>query len=247
MKKLLYIACFLSVANVSFAQEVRLGLNIGTTPLRRVLLDTAIYSPENSYHTYIESNLGEGLINDFKAFNSVNIGAIFNFSYRRWSFNIEPQYFYQRAAYRFQQPVELKRVIGAKGFRMPFYFQYKFFKKENSSYFIFGWNVTKANYWDFQHPSEGFYFSNEAAYQGNLDFGDDHFVNVLYDSKSYVSGVIGLGKQFKKLNSSLRLQAPVGKVTERLPVETWRLEWTFSWYFLSTKDFTKKHPLFIDE
>ena len=247
MKKLIQIACFISLANTSIAQEVRLGLNLGTTPLKRVLVDTAIYSPANSYYTYIESSEGAGLIDSYKVFNSVNIGAILNFSYRRWSFNLEPHYFYERGAYRFKQPVELKRVIGAKGFRMPFYFQYKFFKKENSSYFIFGWNITKANYWDFQHPSEGFYFSNEQAYQGNLDVGDDHFKGILYDDQSYVSGILGLGKQFKKMNSSLRIQAPIGKVNERLPVQSWRIEWTFSWFFLSTKDFTNKHPLYIDE
>ena len=247
MKKMLNIACFLSVVNISLAQEVRLGLNLGTTPIRRVVLDTAIYSPTNSYYTYIEEGEGLGLIDDVKLFNSVNAGVILNLSYRRWSFNMEPQYFFQRSVYRFKEPIELKRVIGAKGFRMPFYFQFKFFKKENSSYFIFGWNITKANYWDFQHPTDGFYFSNQQAYEGSLDFGDDHFVNILYDSKSYVSGIIGLGKQFKKLNSSLRIQAPIGKINERLPAQSWRLEWTFSWFFLSTKDFTNKHPLYIDE
>lgn len=246
MRKLAVI-WFIALLHVSTAQEVRLGLTVGTTPLRYVLWDTTHYSPANSYHTYIADSPGLGLINSYKAFNAVNIGAIFNFSYRRWSFNFEPQYFYERGVYRFLEPIEVKRVVGAKGFRMPFYFQYKFFKKENSSYFIFGWNVTKANYWDFQHPTEGYYFSNEQPYQGNIDFGDDHFKGILYDEKVYGSVLLGLGKQFKKMNSSLRFQTPRGKVLQRLPILSWRIEWTFSWYFLSTKDFTNKHPLHIEE
>ena len=247
MRSYFLILTLFLIASTAKAQEVRLGLNIGCTPVRYVVVDSAQFSPENSYHTYIEKNQGEGIIKSYKAFNAVNIGAIINFSYRRWSFNFEPQYFFERGVYRFEEPIRMKRVIGAKGFRMPVYFQYKFFKKENSSYFIFGWNLTKANYWDFQHPGEGYYFSGEEQNQGNLDFGDDHFENVLYDDKGYASFMIGLGKQFKKMNSSIRIQTPTKRRNDRLPVRSFRIEWTFSWYFLSTKDFTNKHPLYIEE
>lgn len=229
------------------AQEVRLGLVGGTAPTKRIVLSNAQHSPANSYFTYVEENPGRGLIKATKAFNSVHLGAVINFSYKRFSFNIEPQYYYERTVYRFRQPYEeMDRVIGAKGFRMPFYFTYKFFKKENSAFFLLGWNVTKQNNWDFQHPSQDFYLGDAPAYNDIPDFGDNHFEGVLYDDQSYMSGMLGIGKQFKKVSASLRLQQPIGKVLERLPVRTWRVELTFNWLFLSSEDFTKKRPLYVD-
>jgi hypothetical protein len=228
------------------AQEVQLGLTIGTTPYKRVVLDWAQFAPENGYYTYVEENTGEGIISANKVFNSVNIGAVINFSYRKFGVNIEPQYGYERTVYKFAKPNTLSRVIGAKSFRFPFYFTYKFFKKENSSYFLLGFNFINETNWDFQHPGEKYYLSDGTAYFWNPDFGDDHFQGVLYDGKTYTNFIIGLGKQFKRINASLRFQSPMGKVTERLPVSMFRTEFTLNWMFLSTKDFTRKHPLYVD-
>ena len=138
------------------------------------------------------------------------------------------------------------RVIGTKAFRMPTYLTYKFFKKENSAYALFGLSFTKGKNWDIQHPSEDYYINGEEAYPDLADFGDDHFDGVLYDGKTFTSLNVGLGKQFKRFNSSLRFLLPIGGVNKRLPVRMYQAEITFSWLFLSTKDFTKKHPLYVD-
>ena len=247
MKRVLVIYILFSFTKVMVAQEVRFGIVGGTAPIKKVELTLDQHTPSNSYYTYLEEDIGEGLINEIKVFSSFHFGAIFNLSYKRFSFNLEPQYYFERSTYNFRATFHtMKRIIGAKGFRMPFYFAYKFFKKETSSYVLFGLNVIKETNWDIQHPGEGYYFEGEAAYGQINDFGDDHFENVLYDELAYTALNVGFGKQFKRINASIRFQKPIGKITERLPVKNYRAEFTLSWLFLSTKDFTNKHPLYVD-
>lgn len=246
MKRLtgiLSLMCLLSF--IGRAQEVRLGVAGGTNMYENTKLDTLSFSPLNSYYTYLEEESGAGLINKHSAFNSIHFGAVLNFSYKRFGFNIEPQFFYSRKVYRFKEPYELSRVIGQKAFRMPTYFTYKFFKKENSSYAIVGLNFIKASYWDFQNPGAGYYLGDQQLYEESADFGDDHFNGVLYDEKGYKTAVLGLGKQFKKMNASLRYMLPLG-MKDRVLAESYKVELTLSWMFLSTADFTKKHFLYIE-
>ena len=244
--KVLSVISFVLLLFCGKAQEVRLGMTIGTSPAEYTSLNIAQHSPANSYYTYVESSQGEGLIRTVKVFNSANIGVVINFSYRRFAFNMEPQFFYKRGIYTFREPAEIRRIMGAKAFRMPMYFTYKFFKKENSAYLLLGWNITKESNWDFQHPGDGFYLSDQPPYAQTPDFGDDHFQGVMYDGMSYSSVILGLGKQFKKFNMSIRFQRNSNKFESRLPLDTWRTDLTFSWLFLSTKDFTNKHYLYID-
>lgn len=247
MKTLVIITFSILVSGLSFAQEVRLGLIVGAAPVKHVSLGMEQHSPSNSYFTYVEEDQGEGLINEYKPFNSVHIGAVLNFSYKRFAFNIEPQYFFERSVYRFKVSYDrMSRVIGTKAFRMPTYFTYKFFKKETSAYLLLGLNFTNGKNWDIQHPSEEYYVNGLEAYPYLPDFGDDHFKDVLYDDQSSTLLTIGIGKQFKKFNSSLRFLTPIGRVNNRLPVRSYQAELTFSWLFLSTKDFTQKHPLYVD-
>lgn len=245
MKKLLlYISLMMSLG--LSAQELRLGVTIGTAPIKFMKYDSAQYAPANSYFTYVEEYSGSGLIKDYKPFNALNLGGVLNFAYRKFSLNVEPQFYFQRSVYRFIEPIRLKRVIGSKGFRMPIYLTYKFFKKETSAYILLGYTAIKERYWDFQHPSEDYYFSGGEIFQNEPNFGHDHFESVLYDSRGYGNFILGFGKQFKKFNSSIRFSAPSRRYADRIQAQTWRYELTFSWLFLSTKDFTNKHPLYID-
>ena len=248
MKKGLFIILTLVYTSTTvIAQEVRFGIVGGTAPVKKVELDIPFLLPSNSYYAYVEENPGSGLVNDWKVFSSVHLGAIINFSYRRFSLNAEPQFYIERSRYRFPYYyVDMERIIGAKAFRMPLYFTYKFFKKEKSSYLLFGLNIIKETNWDIQFPGDGYYLNGKPLHHEAENFGDDHFQNVLYDGKTYLNLNVGLGKQFKNINSSLRFQMPIGKVNDRLPVRTFKVEWTVSWLFLSTKDFTKKHPLYVD-
>lgn len=247
MRSLIHIGLLLLLYQSGYCQEIRLGMVAGTTPIKRTIVDLAQYSPSNGFNTYLEKNQGDGIINTAHAFSSVHLGSILSLSYKRFSFNIEPQFYYERSVYRFENPYILKRVIGVKAFRMPFYFSYKFFKKESSSFILAGFNVVNETNWDFQHPGEGYYFSNEAPFNEAQNFGDGHFQNLLYDGLTYMNVVAGVGKKFKKIAGSIRFQKPIGGVNNRLPVKTWRIEMSLSWLFLSTKDFTNKHPLYVDE
>jgi hypothetical protein len=229
------------------SQEVRFGLVGGTAPVKKVVLDIPLLIPTNTYYTYFEESEGAGLINETKFFNSVHLGALFNVSYKRFSLNLEPQFYIERMRFRFQYfNTDMERIIGCKAFRMPVYLTYKFFKKERSSYVLCGINVINETNWDIQFPGDGFYLNGKPAYLETENYGDDHFQDVLYDGRTYLNLNVGLGKQFKYINSSIRFQKPIGGVNERLPVRTFKVEWTLSWLFLSTKDFTKKHPLYVD-
>jgi hypothetical protein len=240
---LILLSCFSLLGN---SQEIRFGGVYGINTLQRTVLDTSIYSPANSYYTYIESNTGAGLIDKVGVLNAFHLGTILSVSYRRFTFNIEPQFYYQRSTVKFEKPYETERVFGKKAFRMPTYLTYKFFKKEKSIYFLLGVNPNFEKNWDFQNPKLSYYIGDGSLYQNGVDFGDDHFKGILYDDKPYANFVVGLGRIFGKLNTSLRFQRPFKNTSRQLTVNSWQLELSFNILFLSTKDFTKKHFLYVD-
>ena len=110
-----------------------MGFVLGTTVYQKTIYNEPIFSPPNSYHTYIEENEGDGLINKDIVFNGINTGAIFNFGYKKFTFNLEPQYYYQRTTFYFDKPHYTDRVIGRRAFRLPVYATYKFFKKNKKN------------------------------------------------------------------------------------------------------------------
>jgi len=247
VKNKLYILgllCCLSVSGKS--QEVRFGGVYGINMLQRTVLDTSQYSPPNSYYTYIESSSGAGLIDKYSVLNSFHLGTIFSVSYRRFTFNIEPQFYYQRSVVKFEKPYSTERVFGKKSFRMPTFLTYKFFKKEKSIYFLIGINPNIEKNWDFQNPKLDYYIGDGALYQNGVDLGDDHFKGILYDDKAYSNYVIGLGRTFGKLNTSVRFQRSFKNAFQQLSAGSWQAELSLSILFLSTKDFTKKHFLYVD-
>lgn len=228
------------------AQDLKLGFLVGTNVYQNTQVDTAIYSPTNSYNTYIENEEGKGIINKHVIFNSINTGLIFNFSFKKFTFNIEPQYYYQRTTFYFEKPYPTERVIGKRAFRLPVYSTYKFFKNKNSIYGLAGlvFNVEK-NY-DFQAPGVGFYVGPDPLYENEINFGDDHFKGILYDDYNYWNYVVGFGKKINRFNYSVRYLNQFNITKHSILAKTWQIELSVNILLLSYSDFTKKHFLYVD-
>jgi hypothetical protein len=234
------------VLSISRSQEFNLGGVFGFNAFQFTQLDTAIYSPANTYHTYIESSTGAGLIKKNSYANGLHFGGAINFNYKRFTIYWEPQFYYQRSVFSFEKPIIVERVLAKKAFRMPLYFSYKFFKKEKSLYSIIGLTFSKEKNWDFQNPGIGYYVGDELLFDNNIDFGDDHFENVLYNDQGYWNLTLGLGRKIGNLNSSIRYQIPINPEKRNLSIKTWQIELGFSFYFLSTKEITQKHYLYVE-
>lgn len=228
------------------AQDVQMGFLVGTNLFQNTKYDTSTFSPINSYHTYIEKNEGEGLINKNIVFNSLNSGMIFNFGYKKFTFNIEPQYYYQRTTFRFENPYRTERVIGRRAFRLPVYSTFKFFKNENSIYGIAGFVFNYEKTWDFQAPGAGYYLSSDSLFQGAIDFGDNHFEGVLYDDHVYWNYMVGFGKKINRFNMSIRYLNQLNITKHHIDAKIWQIELSVGILLLSSNDFTKKHFLYVD-
>lgn len=231
---------------VSSAQEFNLGANFGFNVFQKTTLDTSILSPPNTYHTYQEKSQGAGLIDKNAFVNGLHLGGSVNFIYKRLGVYLEPQFYYQRSVFQFERPVVTERVMAKKAFRMPIYFTYKFFKKENSMYSIIGFSLQKEKNWDFQNPGVGYYLGDEVLYDNNIDLGDDHFQDVLYNDQSYWNLMLGFGRRIGKVNASLRYVKPLGREKKGLSGNIWSLEMGFNFFFLSTKEITQKHHLYVE-
>ncbi len=247
MKRLISISTIFLFSASAAGQELKFGFNVGTHLVYRTKFDQPIFIPENSYYIYQEKSAGAGVINKTSVFNSLSVGGLVTASYKRFTLNIEPQYFFQRTIYKFKEPTETERVIGKKALRIPIYGTYKFWKKENSTYLIAGLIFhSEANY-DLQNPGGEVYFVGKPYAQSTINFGDNHFYNVLYDDKPYWSSMLGIGKVTRRgLNYSLRFHRRLNTEKRGIEGRIWNLELNIGYLFLSTRDFTKKHYLYFD-
>lgn len=247
MIRRIQIAVILAVITSSVrAQEFNLGGNFGFNIFQKTTLDLAVYQPENSYYTYFESNNGAGLIDKNSFLNGLHFGGSVNFMYKRLGVYLEPQFYYQRSVLEFEQPYITERVLAKKGFRMPLYFTYKFYKKARSAYSIIGLSLVKEKNWDFQNPGVGYYLGDEVLYNNSIDLGDDHFKDVLYNDQAYWNLMIGLGKHLGRMNTSVRYLVPLGREKKGLQGKMWGLELGINFFFLSTKELTQKHHLYVE-
>jgi hypothetical protein len=238
---LVFVICF-----TAKAQEFNFGGTAGFNVMQHTSLDTTIYSPPNSYHTYIAPYAGARLIDHRSFVNGLHLGGAVNFIYKRLGVYWEPQFYYQRTVFQFDQPIMTERVLAKKAFRMPLYFTYKFFKKERSMFSIIGLSMMNERNWDFQNPGVGYYLGDETLYDNNIDLGDDHFEGVLYNDETYWNLVLGLGKKLGRANAALRYVLPMGREKRGLSGDIWSLEMSFNFFFLSTKEITQKHHLYFE-
>ena len=247
MKKQFAILILILSTSGTWAQEVRFGFTTGTHLLYKIKYNEAYYHPENAYVTYHESQQGRGVINKFSAFNSFLFGSAINASYKRFTLNAEPQYFFQRTILRFDDPISTERVVGKKAFRIPLYGTYKFWKKENSMYFLAGFIFHKEANYDFQNPGGDVYFDGNQYLQNTLNTGDNHFYKLLYNEKAYWSYTFGLGKITKKgINYAVRFHQRLNTKSRGIMADVWNVEFTINYLIISTRDFTKKHFLYFD-
>ena len=244
-KSVILIICLCFTLIVK-AQDVQMGFVAGANLFQNTKLDTSIYSPQTSYHTYLESKEGAGLINQNVVLNALNIGMIFNFGYKKFTFNIEPQYYYQRTTFYFEKPYQTERIIGRRAFRLPIYSTFKFFKNDKSIYGISGFVFNYEKTWDFQAPGPGYYLSSVALYEDAINFGDNHFEGVLYDDHAYWNYMIGFGKKINRFNMSLRYLNQLNITKHDIDAKIWQLELSVNILLLSSNDFTKKHFLYVD-
>jgi hypothetical protein len=241
----LLVLCFASVN--CLAQKVSAGFTIGPNFVQQMKWDVAYFAPDNSYHTYIESNSGEGLINKISVLNGGHIGGVLFVDYKRFGFGMEPQYHYQRTYLSFDRPDQINRIIGKKSFRLPTYFTFRLFKKPKSAYVILGMNLVKETIWDIQDPGFDYSIGESVIYENQVQVGSDHFGGILYDNGAYWNYVIGFGKKLNNWNSSIRFQSNLDITKHSVQANIWQLELSFNFLFLSTKDFTEKHFLYEDE
>lgn len=245
MRRIIYIL-FIGLFSNAYGQELNFGVTAGFNAYQKMEWDRAIFYPDNSYHVYIEEFEGDGLVNKNSAFDGVNFGLITSLKYKRFSFNMEPQFYYQKTYLEFQKPFYLERVIGKRAFRMPMYFTARLFKKAKSPFLLLGVNIVKENNWDFQDPGFEFYFSDDDGSDTQFLTGDGHFEGMLYDNSMYVNYMIGFGKLGDKWDSSIRLQRELGITRHNIEASIWKIEVAFNIHLISTKDFTKKHFLYAE-
>lgn len=242
--RLFLLAISLTLLLPSTAQEIRMGISYGVNVYQSTKLDLPSLTPENSYHTYLVAPDKNYLLEKNSFVSGYFLGASFNFGWRKFGLNISPQFYFQRTVLRFDYPFEVFRVWGKRALRIPFYFTYKFFKKERSIFLLAGFTVNKETNWDFQSPDPGFYFGPEPIYQNTINTGDGHFENYLYQNNPYVNFSVGIGRNFRRWNTILRYHTKAGG--GNIPVQTSQIELGFNILFLSSKDFTQKHFLYVE-
>lgn len=243
MRILTSIACILFCAHLSVGQEVEFGLSMGTNAFFESTYKESSFAPENAYVTYHERTDGEGVIYKRSAFNAFYFGGMFSFSYKRFSAFLEPQFGVQRTLYDFEYETPIQRIVGKRSFRLPFYFTYKFWKKQKSLYLILGTTFNADKNFDFQKPGENTFFGANEYYLESPDFGDYHMYGLLYDENPYFTGTVGFGKRFNRLNVSVRY---VNAFAREILAENHQFELHLGFFMLSTKDFTKKHYLYVE-
>jgi hypothetical protein len=241
----LLMLCLFSAG--AYGQKVSVGFTLGPNFVQQMKWDASYCAPENSYHTYIESDEGEGLVNKISIINGGHLGGVIYADYKRFGFGLEPQYHYQRSYIGFERPYRVDRVFGKKSFRLPTYFTYRLFKKPESVYAIVGFSLVKETNWDLQDPGFDHTLSNGPIYQNQTEVGPDHFAGILYDDAAYWNYMVGFGKRANKWTTSIRFQSNLNVTKHSVEANIWQIEMSFNFFFLSTKDFTEKHFLYEDE
>lgn len=239
----LNIALFCTVF-LGYGQQFNFGITAGCNIFQHIRWDRSIYSPENSFHTYIEDGEGRGLLRKNSAFNGLNYGGLINATYKRFSFNLEPQFYYQKTYLTFERPFFVERNIGKRAFRMPTFVTARFFKGPKSPFILIGLNLIKEKNWDFQNPGFNYYFGDFPEFEQQFQTGDNHFEGALYDNRWYFNYIIGIGKTGEKWTSSIRFQRKLDITSHEMEAGIWQLELSFSFKILSSKDFTRKHFLY---
>ncbi|MCH2233129.1 MAG: PorT family protein [Crocinitomicaceae bacterium] len=227
-------------------QELRVGVAGGFNAYQFTNYGAASYKPDNSYFTYNEALPESGLIFRSYVFNGFSFGTIATFAVRKWTFNIEPQYSLYRSVYVFQNEYYSERVVGSHSIRIPLFFTWRFFKKANSLYLTAGFIGNVVQNRDFQAPGVQHTLGNEEIYNGGVDYGDDHFNGVLYNSGGHWDRFIGLGKTVNNLNVAIRALSRTNRSQERVLANMLRVEVNFSYHILSTTDLTSKRKIYYE-
>lgn len=228
------------------AQEVQFGFVAGSNLYQKIKVDRGFYSPAEGYISFVEKEEGEGLVNSNNVFNAVHLGSIFSLSFRRFSANIEPQYYYKKSRIEFETPLNTQWMVAEKGFRLPVYVTYKIFKGQKSIYLLGGMTYTNTKKWDFQYPGFGYFFGDSEIYEDNPYFGKNLFNGVLYHDFSYLNLMIGFGKEMKRVNTSIRFESQLGSKNHPIDASVTQVEISFRRFIFSSKDVTKKHFLYVE-
>lgn len=237
---------FISLIGKTQSREFLAGISVSTNVLQRTLFTEDTYQPENSYFTYMAPTEGGSIINTFRSFNSYSVGGLGTYSFKKFTANLEPQFYLQRTKFTFQKSYYSERIVGNHSFRLPIFFTYRFFKKKNSLYLTLGWIFNASQNYDFQHAGNDYLFNGGDIYNGGVDYGDYHFKDILYSNDNFWQGFIGFGKDLKYFNLSFRMISRTPKSAEYIQAEVWQLEMNLSYHFLSTADFTKKRKIFSE-
>ncbi len=246
MKKIILYSLLCFAFNNSTAQDLEFGLLTGGSLYQQIKWERAYYKPPNAYHTYIENNLAGGLVNKNSVLNGVHFGISTQLKYKRFAGTVEPQYFYQRTQLNFDRPFFVQRIIGKRAFRMPIYVSYKVFKNPKSPFLLAGLNLIKEKNWDFSAPGFDAYFGSEENYLFQIDLGDDHFEGMLYDNHWYWNYMLGFGMILENWNYSLRFQQRLDITKHKVEASIFQVEMVVNVKLFSSKDFTKKHFLYVD-
>lgn len=246
VQKIVNIFFLLILSATNWAQDVNIGVTFGFNAYQRTDLDRAIYSPANSYFTYVEEDKGKGLMNDNGFLNSAYIGVAMNYSWKRINCFLEPQFFYQRSYYNPYAPYNLFRVLGKKAFRMPIYITLNWFKKATSPYFLIGINLIHEKNIEFQSPDGYYYFGSDALYNETFFVGDNHFEGLLYQDGTYFNYMVGIGKKFKRFYGAINYQNKLRFTKHTIEANIQRVEISTTFILFNTEKLRKKHFLYVE-
>lgn len=235
---------WLTFLAVSQNQDIKLGVSGSTQLIQNTRFLEAQYQPENTSFTYLEPSEGEGIINRSHAFNSFSLGFVANYTFKKSTLSLEPQYFMQRSVYRFELESYSERTVGMKAFRLPIFYTYKLFRKKNSMFLTIGTVFTVAKNYDFQHPGTAYLFEDGEIYNGGVDYGDNHFHSILYSNDPYWQHFIGVGKNIGDLKITFRYMARSRGSSEKIAATIGQLELNLSYHIVSWSDFKKKRKIY---
>tara|TARA_B100000508_G_scaffold75230_1_gene58635 strand:- start:107167 stop:107910 length:744 start_codon:yes stop_codon:yes gene_type:complete len=236
----LWLTCITIAQN----QDIKLGVSGSTQVIQNTKFLDAEYQPENASFTYLETSEGAGIINRSHIFNAYSLGFVANYTFKKSTISIEPQYFMQRSVYRFELESYSERTVGMKAFRLPIFYSYKLFRKKNSMFLTVGTVFTAAKNYDFQHPGTEYLFEDGEIYNGGVDHGNDHFRSILYSNDPYWQHFFGIGKNIGDLKITFRFMARAKGSAEKIAADIGQLELNLSYHIVSLSDFQKKRKIY---
>lgn len=242
MKTKLRIILFLVSLNI-WGQDINFGVNFGATAYNRFVLKGDSYQPTNSFYTYTEEKPGSGyIINKHKFFNTITFGASARISRKKIGLNIDPQFLLEYIQFNFKTPYDNRRILSRRGYRIPIYLTYHLFNNPQSIHFNAGIIFQEEINFDYQAPDLGYYFSENKAYDNNINYGKNHLKNVFYSNDQLkLKYLVGLGKRINRLDYNLRY---VADLNSKLLGTRWQIEFSMLFYFLSKEEFSTKNYLY---